>query len=121
MVNKTNYIFPKSIADKMSKVDVRLQLEAQMMSMVFILFGLLASAVYTIGFTDFSIWIKIIMGVNVVAGIFYMVSGLVTLYQQYRTFMEAKSFQEQLNTPITPVIVNDDVKKDERGLEDNGN
>lgn len=123
MTQKTNYIFPKSIADSMAKVNVQLQLEAAMMSMVFILFGLITSAVYTIGFTDFSIWIKGIVGINVVAGLFYMISGLTTTYQQYKTYIEALNIQEELNTPV-PIesnqIIQMDDKLNERGLEENG-
>jgi len=89
MEKDKRYIFPKTLAEAMSKVDQRVQYEASMMSMVFILLGLIVMAVYMIFFTDFTTFMKVMVGINTVAGFIFLWSYLVTTYQQYLSYLEA--------------------------------
>jgi hypothetical protein len=89
MDKNKRYIFPKTLAEAMSKVDQRVQYEASMMSMVFILTGLIVMAVYMIFFTEFTTFMKVMVGINTVAGFIFLWSYLVTTYQQYLSYLEA--------------------------------
>lgn len=100
------YIFPKTLAEAMSKVDQRVQYEASMMSMVFILLGLIVMAVYMIFFTDFTTFMKVMVGINTVAGFVFLWSYLVTTYQQYLSYLEAVDIMD------TEGVTLDEIKGD---------
>ena len=87
------YIFPNLLAKAMAKVDLRTQYEASMLSMTFIMVGLVVSVVYFIIYLDFALWYKIILGINGLAGVIFMSSYLITTYQQYKSYMEIIVFQ----------------------------
>lgn len=86
---KHNYCFPNAMATIMSKIDQRTQYEATMLSLVFILGGLIVTGVFTIGFTDLRVFSKVLIGVNIVAGMIFLSSSLVTTYQQYVSYLGA--------------------------------
>ena len=88
-----NYIFPKKVAQNLSKISQRTQYEASMMSMVFILGGLLFITIYIL-FMDFGFWFKVGMVVNGVAGMVFLWSYLVTTFQQYQTYLIAMGLME---------------------------
>jgi len=108
--NKSNYIFPKFIADVMGKVDQRVQYEASMLSMFFMMIGLLLSVIYGSIYTDFKLWFKITLWVNAFFGLLFMTSYLITTFQQYKSYMEFKALQENIpalkSTFTTPIINN---------------
>jgi len=89
MEKDKRYIFPDIMAEMMKKVDTRVQMEASLMSMVFILLGLIVMAVYMIGFTEFATFMKVMVGINTVAGFIFLWSYLVTTYQQYLSYLDA--------------------------------
>ena len=91
------YIFPKWLATAMSKVDLRTQYEASMMSMVFMLVGLIVTIVYFTFFFNFALWYKILLLLNGIAGLVFFGAYIITTYQQYQTYMEAVKVQEQWN------------------------
>jgi hypothetical protein len=82
------------MAKAMTKLDTRLQMEASMMSMLVILLGLLVGAIFTVAFTNAGTFVKIMVGVNGVAGFVFLSSFLTTSFQQYTTYMEAMNFME---------------------------
>jgi len=94
--NVPKYIFPNFLAKAMSKVDMRTQYEASMLSLAFILFGIITSAIYFVVILDFATWYKIFLVLNALAGMLFLSSFLVTTYQQYRTYMIALNFQKEL-------------------------
>ena len=93
---KHKYIFPNFLAKAMSKVDMRTQYEASMLSMAFILVGLILTISYFVIYFSFPIWYKIVLAINGVAGFVFISSFLVTAYQQYKTYMIALNFQKEL-------------------------
>lgn len=94
---KNNYIFPDFLGKWMSKVDLKTQYEATMLSMSFMMLGLIVSAVYLLLYIDsFQMWYKIFLVINMVAGLIFMSSNLVTTFQQYKSYAEALEFQEEL-------------------------
>jgi Ca2+/Na+ antiporter len=105
---KHKYIFPDALAKVMSKIDQRTQYEASMMSMTLILIGMIITIVYFILYFDFRIWYKIVLAINGLAGIVFMWSFLVTQFQQYRSYMQIKEFQEEMKGGI-----NKNAKKDQ--------
>lgn len=93
---KHKYIFPNFLAEIMSKVDMRTQYEASMLSMSFICIGLVVSVIYVFFYTSFAMWYKIFLIVNGIAGLIFLSSFIVTTYQQYLTYMDAISFQKSM-------------------------
>ena len=103
MDKEKRYIFPNFMAEMMSKVDTRVQFEASLMSMLFILIGMLVMAVYMIFFTEFTLFMKIMVGVNSVAGFIFLWSYLVTTYQQYTSYLEAAGVMEEVGVSIEDI------------------
>lgn len=94
--NIPKYVFPNFLAKAMSKVDMRTQYEASMLSMSFILIGLIITVIYFVVYFSFPVWYKIVLAINGFAGFIFISSFLVTTYQQYRTYMIAFNFQKEL-------------------------
>jgi len=92
---KHSYIFGDFLGKAMSKVDLRTQLEASMMSMSLMLIGLCATVVYLGFFVPFPLWYKIFLIINLLAGLVFLWSNLVTQYQQYQNYMEVLDFNKQ--------------------------
>ena len=86
--SKGNYIFPNFLAQGMSKVSQRTQFESELMSLVMILLGIIATAVYILFYTNMSLFLKIMTGFNALAAFILLTSRMITSYQQYRNFME---------------------------------
>ena len=91
---KNNYIFGDVLGNAMSKVPMQVQIEASMMSMTLMMFGMILTVIYFTAYTDFKLWFKIVLIVNGLCGILFMTSYLVTSFQQYKGYMEAKEFQD---------------------------
>ena len=84
------------IGKMMSGLSTQYQMEASMISLVIILIGMILLAVYTIFFIDLTLFMKIMLGINAVAGFVFLSSFFVTQYQQYLSFMAAQQIQEEL-------------------------
>ena len=92
-----NYVFPNPMAKLMASIDQRTQYEANMMSVLFILIGLLVMGGYAIFFSELSLFMKIMISVNTVAGFMFLFSNLVTTYQQYVSYLEALDVLTEVN------------------------
>ena len=90
------YIFPDKLAKVMGGISQRTQFEASMLSMVFILAGLIGFTIY-IWFTSNSLVFKIMWSVNAAAGFVLIGSYLITAYQQYFSFMQFKGLYSDNN------------------------
>jgi len=93
---KHKYIFPDFIAKVMSKVDLRTQYEASMMSMSLMSIGLIVTITYLFIYVNFALWYKIVLVINGLAGILFMWSYITTTYQQYKAYMETIDFQREM-------------------------
>lgn len=93
---KHNYVFPNILANAMSKVNQRTQYEASMMSMALMTIGLILSIVYISIYLEIVLWYKIVLLFNLVCGLLFMSSYLVTSFQQYQSYMEAYDFQNEM-------------------------
>jgi hypothetical protein len=93
---QAKYVFPNIMAKAMAKIDMRTQYEASMLSLCFILVGLLTSVVYFVFYLNFATWYKVILVINGLAGFVFLSSHLVTTYQQYKNYMEIVIFQKQM-------------------------
>lgn len=91
-----SYALPDSMAKKMKKIDTRTQFEAAILSSFLILIGMVAFTIYLIFFMNFSLTFKILTAFNSLAGMGFMLSNLVTTYQQYVVYMETEKFKESL-------------------------
>ena len=109
-----NYCIPSPLATLMSKVDDRTQMEASLLSMFFLLIGLLFFGVYFVGFTNFSWIAKITTGFNTICGFIFLFSYLVTTFQQYQALMETQAIVGQFGTedpfPTTQEVPLEEVK-----------
>ena len=107
---KHKYVFPDFLAKVMSKVDLRVQYEASMLSMTFMAFGLIITITYLIIYFNFPLWYKIFLGINGLAGIIFMWSFLVTTFQQYQNYMEVAEFQKEIKIPEEKhLFIEDDI------------
>lgn len=86
---ENSYCFPDRLAKVMKKVDMRTQYESSLLSMFFILIGLMAFTVYLIFFAEFSFWFKFFTAFNSFWGAVFMLSYLITTYQQYVAYMDS--------------------------------
>ena len=93
---KNKYIFPNILANWMSKVDMRTQYEASMLSMFLMLLGLIVTITYFVFFFGFALWYKFVLVLNGIAGFVFMSSFLITTYQQYLSYMETIDFQNNM-------------------------
>ncbi|GAG12206.1 unnamed protein product [marine sediment metagenome] len=93
---KNKYIFPDFLAKAMSKVDLRTQYEASMMSMFLMSIGLIVTITYLFIYVNFQLWYKIFLVINGIAGLGFMWSYITTTYQQYRAYMETVDFQKEM-------------------------
>jgi len=80
-----DYIFPDIIAKVLRKPSDRTQLEASLIGVTFMLLGSLGIAIYMIGFTDMSIWFKVLLGFGELGILSFQFSLLATTYIQYYT------------------------------------
>ena len=87
MTETSDYIFPKKVANAMMKISVRTQLEAGLLSMSFIMVGLVFMIFYVSFYAEFSLTMKIFTIANAVAGIILIGSYLVTTFQQYKNHL----------------------------------
>jgi O-antigen/teichoic acid export membrane protein len=91
----TDYIFPQKLADFMGKITMRTQMEATMLSLTFIMFGMIFFAVYIIFFLEATKFFKIGVAVNSFFGLMFLSSYLVTTYQQYKTYKMAMNLYKE--------------------------
>jgi hydrogenase-4 membrane subunit HyfE len=94
---KGNYVFPNILATIMKGVSQRVQYEAEMLAIVFILLGIVFMGIYTTFFTQLPPVVKIFTGVNVAAGFVFLSSRLVTSFQQYQSYLQAIGIIEDYN------------------------
>jgi len=92
---KGNYIFGNTLGKGMAKVSQRTQYEASLMSMVFILIGIVIMAIWTIFFTNFSIFIKIMTGINALAAWVFLSSMIITTFQQYQSYLQVMGIMNE--------------------------
>lgn len=86
----------KSIITRMmSGLSTQYQMEASMISLVIIMIGMIIIAVYTIFFLNLSNFMRIMVGINAVAGLVFLSSFLITQYQQYLSLLAALKIQEE--------------------------
>jgi len=90
------YALPDIMAKIMKKVDMRTQYESSILSMFFIMIGLIAFTIYIVFLTDFSWWFKGLTSFNSFWGFVFMFSYLITNYQQYVNYMETTKQMETL-------------------------
>ena len=84
---KGNYCFPNFLGKIMAKVGQRVQFESSLLSMTFILIGIMVMTIVTIFGTDLSLFIKIMAGVNGIAAFLFLSSHLITTFQQYQAYL----------------------------------
>ena len=93
-----NYCIPSPMAKFMSMIDDRTQMEASMLSMLFLLIGMMLMGVYTIAFTTFSWWFKGMTTFNVLCGFIFLFSYLITTFQQYQSLRETQEIVGNFGT-----------------------
>lgn len=105
------YALPDIMAKVMKKVDMRTQYESSILSMFFIMVGMIAFTIYLVFLTNFSLMFKILTAFNSIFGIIFMLSYLVTTYQQYISYMETQTVMQDIlkaspegNPEIMPTI-----------------
>ena len=107
---KGNYCFPNFLGKAMAKVGQRVQFESSLLSIAFILIGLMVMTIVTIFGTDLSLFIKIMAGVNGIAAFFFLSSHLITTFQQYQAYLSIMGILEdetdnpKINKPIEDLI-----------------
>ena len=121
-----SYCIPSPMAKFMKKIDPRTQAEASLLSMFFLLIGMMAFTIYVAFFSDFGIWMKIMTVFNGVCGFIFLFSYLVTTFQQYQSLRETQDivgsfgteepFPKIIPLPVEPLIQSD-LKEMKGGLE----
>lgn len=73
----------------LEKVDTGIQMEASMVAMGVMMIGVLVGGVYATFFTDMNLFVKILAGLNALAGVVLLSSFFATSYHQYKSYKEA--------------------------------
>lgn len=81
-----NYFFPDFLGRLMSKVGQRVQYESSLLSITLILISILVATIITI-FSDLSLFIRIMAGINGFAAFIFLSSNLITTFQQYQAYL----------------------------------
>ncbi len=102
---KGNYCFPNFLGKAMSNVGQRVQFESSLLSIALILVGIFVMATVTIFGTDFSLFIKIMTGVNCFAAFIFLSSNLVTTFQQYQAYLSIMGIMETNEESINTTAV----------------
>ncbi len=102
---KYAYAFPDAMARMMKKVDMRTQLESGLLSMFFILCGMIAFDIYIIFFMGVSWWFKGLALFNSFWGCVFLLTSLIGQYQSYVTYLQTIESlnSEQLSGSILKV------------------
>ena len=85
---KNRYIFPNWLAKTMNNVSFRTQNEASLLSQFLLIIGMILMVIYIVIYGGQSIGYKILLVVNMLCGIVFMGSYIVTTYQQYKSYMD---------------------------------
>jgi hypothetical protein len=85
---KLSFVFPNIMAKMMKKIDMRAQLESSMISMSFIMVGMIIMVIYLIIYGQMGLFYKCLIVFNLLCGFIFISSFLVTTYHQYISFME---------------------------------
>jgi len=85
---KFSYVFPNVMAKAMSKVPMRDQMEASMLSMFMIMCGMFLTTVYLLFYGEMGWVYKGLILFNLFCAFIFISSFLVTTYQQYISYME---------------------------------
>ena len=101
---KGNYCFPNFMAMFMKKLSPRIQMESELLSIVFILVGMAVFAIYLIVVMQSAVFYKIMIGFNSAAGFVFLSSRLVTSFQQYQSYLAATGVMEDnFVLPVTTI------------------
>lgn len=92
--DKSNYVFGKKFGAALTKISPRTQYEASMLGSLFILGALSWMAVQNIFFTEATIGMRIFSVALWIGFIFFLGSGIVTTFQQYKTYMAVVEAQK---------------------------
>lgn len=96
-----NYVFPSKLAYAMKHISQRTVYEASMMSMIFIMLGLVFMLIYIPFFTKSPLLLKIGTAVNCLAGFALLGSWLITNFQQYQSYLAIMGIIEDETTTKT--------------------
>lgn len=105
------FIFPNKLADKMKKVDLGIQYESSVVSISFLLVGIIAMDIYLVFFYSLSLPMKIFMAFNGICGVALMSSMLVTYYQQLVAYRESTKFLTNFAASQDNVVAKPNKKK----------
>jgi hypothetical protein len=97
---KYAYAFPDSMAKAMKKMDMRTQLEAGLLSLFFILVGMIAIDIYIIFFMDMGWWFKGLLLFNSFWGAVFLLTSLIGQYQSYVTYMTTIDSLNNMAAPL---------------------
>jgi len=106
-LNDEDFIFPKPLADKMKTLDVGIQYESTIISLVLLIMGLVLFVVYIIFLTEMAWITKAFTVFNTVCALGLMGSMLVTNYQQYKSYKDStkmlKEFTNMIGSEVSSV------------------
>jgi hypothetical protein len=88
-VVNNDFIFPEKVAKSMKTMDVGIQYEASIISIAFLMVGMILFDIYVIFFTGYETILKAFIVFNSCCGIVLMGSMLVTNYQQFISYKES--------------------------------
>ena len=113
---KGNYCFPNFLGKAMAAVGPRVQFESSLLSMAFILLGLMTITIITIFGTELSLFIKIMAGVNGIAAFLFLSSFLVTTFQQYQAYLSVMGIldvQEEKEETTSKQSITENIQPEE--------
>jgi len=89
---KHRYVLPNFLAKAMSKVDMRAQMQASILSQFLLIIGLTFMVIFMIISTQTTGLYKFIVIFNLLCGFVLISSYLITTYEQYKSYSESMGF-----------------------------
>lgn len=111
---KGNYIFPSIMAKAMKSVSQRTQYEAELMSLSFILVGIMVMSFLAVFYTELSFWLKFMTVFNAFAAFILLSSRLITSFQQYQNYLLMVGLikEHQFENPTEDKSLHDNAMQD---------
>ncbi|HEY0090439.1 MAG TPA: hypothetical protein VGB37_16435 [Candidatus Lokiarchaeia archaeon] len=95
-MSKDNYIFGDVWGNLMAKTTPAFQMESAMMSLLFLMIGVLLTGVYIVFWTDFATFFKVLTAINSFFGVIFLNSQLIALFQAYQGMKSVQNISQYL-------------------------
>jgi hypothetical protein len=104
-LHSEDFIFSPEVAQTLKKVDIGIQYESSIISIFFLIIGLMLFTIYTVFFTQYNTVMKVFVAFNSIFAMALMGSMLITNYQQFVSYRESTKMFAQFTDKVGSEII----------------